>query len=304
MISNGVKFWIYLFALIQAILCTIFVLYHILRDRILRRAIHNHIIIILLCLGFCCQLTNYPWMLYFYRVDGDWDRSDSFCSICAFFDWGLYATQTILFAWATIERHILIFHDRLVATKCARFLFHYLPIALLLLYCAIYYIIYVFFPPCEQVFDKSVFQCNLFCALEVYSFLLYEMVTHQVLPVFIIVVSSLLLLLRVVWQKHRMHRPMNWRKHRKMIIQILSISILYLVFVLPLALMWIIPFANQTTDDISAAFDVISFMSYFPTLLLPAVCVLSVSEIRFKITKMVRFRKLAFTVVTIHPSTF
>lgn len=214
MISNKVKFCAYLFALIQAIICTTFVPYDILADRALRQALHNHIIIILRCLGFCCRWTNDPWMVYSYRVDGDWNRSDSFCLISAFF------------AWATIERHILISHDRLVATKRARCIFHYLPIVLLLHYCVIYYIIVVFFPPCEHMFDKSIFESTSFRALEIHPFLLYDMVTHQILPICIIIFFGLLLLLRVLWRKHRMHRPMDRRKYRKMTVQILSISIL------------------------------------------------------------------------------
>jgi hypothetical protein len=59
-----------------------------------------------------CEVTDYPWLLYHYHHVGMWERSFTFCQIWGFIDWGLYITQTVIFAWATTERHILIFHDK------------------------------------------------------------------------------------------------------------------------------------------------------------------------------------------------
>ena len=66
LIPNAAKFWSYLSFLIPAIVCSLFVLYHLFFDRALRRALNNHAVAVVLILGLICQITIYPWMLYFY----------------------------------------------------------------------------------------------------------------------------------------------------------------------------------------------------------------------------------------------
>jgi hypothetical protein len=110
----------------------------------MRHALNNHVIIIVLIIGLICELTDYPSLLYYYRNEGMWKRSLMFCQIWGLFDRGLYITQTVLFAWATIERHILIFHYKWVTTKKKRFFVHCLPPVALLLYCVILYTVVYF----------------------------------------------------------------------------------------------------------------------------------------------------------------
>lgn len=112
-----IKFWLYFIFLLPSIICTLFVLYYLLFDRTLRRALNNHVIILLLLTVLFCEVTMYPWMLYYYYHTDTWQRSFIFCSIWGYIDWAFYLMQIALFAWASIERHILIFHDSLVATR-------------------------------------------------------------------------------------------------------------------------------------------------------------------------------------------
>ena len=285
MISYRLKFWFYLLFLIPSILCSLFVLRHLLFDRTLRNALHNHVIILLLLLGLICEVTVYPWMLFYYRSAGMWERPPIFCVIWAFIDWGLYITQTILFAWATIERHILIFHDQWTATRKKRFFVHYLPLLVLLLYCFVFYIVVNFFPPCENYFFDVDLICVYFCLYDTYEFYMWQTIFHQIVPNFIIVLFSMALLLRVLCQKYRIHQPIRWRKHRKMTVQLLSISLLYLIFSFPfiwVTLMylcglpyWIYGFILPYTD----------FFSYFIILLFPFVCALSLPELPVKIRR-------------------
>ncbi|CAF1537444.1 unnamed protein product, partial [Rotaria magnacalcarata] len=85
--------------------------------RTLRQALHNHVIALLLFINSIVQLTTIPWILNYYRLEHVWPQKPTFCLTWAFIDEALYITTTLLFAWATIERHILIFYDRLLSTK-------------------------------------------------------------------------------------------------------------------------------------------------------------------------------------------
>jgi hypothetical protein len=293
MIPIIIKFWSYLIFLIPSIICSLFILYYLLVRRTPRHALNNHVIILLLLLGLICEVTNYPWMLYYYYYDGVWERSPMFCTIWAFLDWAIYATQTMLFAWATIERHFLIFHDQWLSTRKKRFFIHYLPPIVLLLYCLVFYIIVDFFPPCENIqFDVDMI-CVYFCLYGTYQLYMWQTIVHQILPNLVIVLFSIALAVRILWQKHRMHQPIYWRRHRKMTVQLLSISFLYLIFSFPFILVTVMYLCGLLYSVYGDFLPYADFSSYFILLLFPFVCVLSLPELRAKIKNIFRFRRHA-----------
>ena len=122
-ISNTFKFWFYLIFLIPSTICSIFILCHLLFHRHLRYGLNNHVIIIVIVICLIAQTTIYPWMIYFYQYKGTWKRSLIFCEIWGYLDWGFYVARAIIFAWATLERHILIFHDKWVLRRKKTFLY-------------------------------------------------------------------------------------------------------------------------------------------------------------------------------------
>ena len=152
MLTITFAFWSYLTFLVPSIICAFFALFHLLFTRNLRTALNNHSIIILLCVCLSSELTNYPWILFFFQHGSRWERSPVLCSLWVLTGWGLYATQNILFAWMTVERHILVFHDNWLATKKKRFLIHYLPLIVVMLYCLIYHSMVVYYPPCQNFY--------------------------------------------------------------------------------------------------------------------------------------------------------
>ena len=172
-----------LILLIPSIICSIFALYYLLFDRNLRNGLNNHVIILILIIGLICQLTDYPWLLYYYKHNGIWKRSLIFCEIWGYIDWGLYITQTILFAWTTIERHILIFHDKWLLTKRKRLFIHYIPPILIIFYCLIMYLIVYFFPSCENVVDYFYVTCIDACLFDSGIYSIYDTIIDEVLPI-------------------------------------------------------------------------------------------------------------------------
>jgi len=237
-------------------------------------------------------VTIYPWMLYYYKHRNDWQRSYIFCSIWGFIDWGLYITQSILFAWASIERHILIFHDGLVSTRKKRFFVHYLPLIVLLPYCLIFYSIIYYFPPCKNFFNDLDMICVRSCLFQDNAVInMWETIAHQILPTLIIIIFSIALLLRVLRQKHRIHHVIQWRKHRKMTIQLLSISFLYLVFSFPNTIMVLMYICGLTEQIGGEAQLYVEFFSYLVILLFPFVCILPLPELQKKIMKILHLQR-------------
>ena len=296
MLSERAKYSLYLLVLIPSIVCCLIVLSYLVFDRALRQALHNHAIIIILFLTLIQQVTIYPWMIHFSIREGEWQRSLIFCEIWTYLDWSIYITQMILFAWATMERHILIFHERWLITKKNRFLIHYLPYIFILLYCFNIYTMAFFYPPCENLLKSSVSYCLSICLSNYYIFYMWESIVHQLIPVVIIVVFSIGLLVRTVWHKHRMHQAVQWRKHRKMTVQLLSITLVYLVFSFPSTVVYTATFFISVEVVTDAAFQYTGFLSYFTFLVFPFVCALTLPGLRKKMKKTLNFRRRRATV--------
>ena len=280
LISDSVRFWVFLIFLISSLSCSIFVLYHLFLYGKLQRHLFNHAVIIVLVIGLIYEVTIYPWMLYFYHQNGDWSRSLIFCTIWSFIDWGLYYTQTILFAWATIERHILIFHDRWVATSRCRFFIHYFPLIILTTYCLIYYIIIDFFPPCENEYLNASMICVKLCITKIHALYMWDMIVHQLLPNLIIIIFSLALLVRVCWHKRSIGQSLTWKKHRRMTVQLLSISILFLTCAFPITLLNVLHFYSPMEPIQTYLFEYFLFLNYTLILLLPFACLLSAPQVQ------------------------
>jgi hypothetical protein len=290
MMLDTVRFWSFLLVLIPSSLCTVFLLYHLLCDRALLYALHNHVIIVLLLICLTADVTIYPWMLYFYQKGDQWKRPFLFCAIWGFLDWGLYVVHTMLFAWATVERHILIFHDGWLSTRKRRVFIHYLPIVFLLLYLFIFYTIIYFFPSCENDSDPSSPVCMFPCLYYSYILSMWDYIVEQILPTLTIIVCSIALFARVLWRKVHMRRTIHWRKHRKMTIQVLSISFVYLLLLLPYAIVYIVRVCGLSSPLISNFSTYTVFISYFILLLFPFVCAFSLPELQTKMRNMFHLR--------------
>ena len=210
MLTDTVRFWLFLVFLIPSSLCTIFLLYHFLFDRALRIALNNHVIIVLLVICLIDEVTVYPWMLYYYQHEYVWQRSFIFCLIWGFLNWSLYIAHTLLFSWAIIERHILIFHDGWLSTPKKRFFVHYLPLIALILYWFIFYIVIYFFPPCQNRLRSSSLVCIFPCLYDNDILSVWDYVAHQIVPIVAITVFSTGLLIRVLWKRSRMRRTIRW----------------------------------------------------------------------------------------------
>jgi hypothetical protein len=291
-IPHTVRFWIYLFSDILSLTCTLFTLYFILFDRKLRRSLNNHIIIVLLFLGLLYELTDIPWILRNDHYDTPWLASPVFYLFWVFFDYAFYSLQIALFAWATIERHILVFHDQLVSTRKKRLFVHYFPIGGIIIYYIVYYSIVHFAPKCENSFDDFL-AGGVFipCAFDRTILGIWDLIVHQVVPTLIIIILCIALIVRVILQKTRMHQQVHWRKHRKMIIQLLSISTIYMIFNSPWALI-IFAYQYGLPDNIaSIALMYTGFLSYFVIFLFPFVSCLSLPELRIKIKQKVFCRR-------------
>ncbi|CAF0995375.1 unnamed protein product [Rotaria sordida] len=291
--SYSFRFWLFLISNILSIFCCFFVLYYLLFDRVLRQTLNNHVIIILLFICLLYELIDIPFILNFFHYGFNWKFSVSFSVFWSFLDYALYGTQFIIFSWSTIERHILIFHHRWLLNRKRRFFIHYLPLIILILYSFIYYCIIIFAPFCPYIFYRLPAYGVPFPCIYYYVNIIaiWELVCHQIIPIFIIIIFSLTLLIRVLCQKAHLHRSIQWRKQRKMTIQLLSVSILYIVFSAPGVFLNIF-YAFGISRTVGAEFmSYAYFFSYYIVFLFPFVCLGTLPELKKKLEKFFCYQR-------------
>ncbi|CAF1450436.1 unnamed protein product [Adineta ricciae] len=279
-IPVNIRFGFFLSSDILSVLCSLFVQYHLLTDRILRQALNNHAIIVLLCFVLTYELTTVPLMLYYYHVGDEWIISAGFSHFWTFIDYLSFTVQLTGFAWTSIERHILIFHNQWVHTKIKRFLIHYLPLLALIIYCFVYHFAFILFPSCETSIIMSPFNgVPIPCILFEPFFIKYDAILHQIIPTFVIGISTVALFLRVHHQKARFNRSIQWRKERKIIIQSLSISLLYLSFMSPRMASQCCVLLGFTTKGVMTLYFNGAFLAIYTVFLFPFVCCVWIPEI-------------------------
>ena len=178
--------------IVPSILVSIFVLYHFLRNQALRSALNNHAIILLLFFGLFDTITDIAW---------------------TYLSSTLYIAVHILMAWASIERHILIFYPNWFGTRRKRLYFHYLPLVVCILYPAIFYFLIIIALPCDAPFNYTYRDCGRYaCVTNVSWIALWDSIGHYIMPAFITVIFSVILFVRIFYRRHRARRRIDWKK--------------------------------------------------------------------------------------------
>ncbi|CAF1253931.1 unnamed protein product [Rotaria magnacalcarata] len=270
-----------------ALLCNLFLVYHLVADRTLRRALHTHVVLVLLIVSLLTNAVEVPRVLAFLHQVLVLPATVINCLIWQWCDFSLCSLNNMLMWWMSIERYLLVFHSRIFNTSKYRWLLHYLPLTALVIYITGFYVIVIFLYPCEPQPNYLAVLCGLPCfSLEV-AISIFDLIAHNLAPLIFNVFLSIAIIIRVVYmKKFQIHQPIHWKKYRKMILQLLILSFLYSMTVAPYAL---IPFVGLFggLPTVAAYMQTVYFYYLFwlLMLLLPLVCIVSINEVKVKITK-------------------
>ena len=232
-LSSTVRFWILLIFEIPSLIFCVFGLYYFCFDQTLRKALNNHVFIVILINVFLCEIIDIPNYLTFLRLNYVWPQSPINCYLWWYITYGNYNMIGIFIAWGAVERHFFIFHSQWLNTKKNRILIHYLPLITLILYTNIFYIVCIFFLPCEAYFDYNSGWCQSPCYVQFQTLGRFDMLFNAIIPCLITSIADILLLIRVIKQKQRLRQEVQWHKYKRMIIQMISCSLLFLIFQVP-----------------------------------------------------------------------
>lgn len=280
-LPRSVRFWILIVFDVASLICTLYLLFHLCVSRALRQSLSNHVIIILLIMGLATQCIDVPFYLSFISHNGYVHPAvPGTCLAWWFAAFGMYNGGTILMAWAAIERHFIVFHYRLVSTRRGRFLVHYFPLTILLLYIFIFYIYVLFFHNCDETFEYRLPICNAYPCYQEDSFLgMWEFIMNNIVPSLFVAVFSGALLIRVIRQKRRLHQHVQWHRQRRMIIQLVAISALNIVINVPLNIVSLARLCGLPANYGVEAQQYFYFSCYFLIFLFPFVCLFAYPEL-------------------------
>ncbi|CAF1245999.1 unnamed protein product [Adineta ricciae] len=256
------QFWFLLLCEIPSLICYLTVFIYILCEKRQRRALYNHTILVLLSVAFAMVAFDYSWTIDSCYHNGQvWLAQPLFCEVWWMLDYGFFNACTVILAWSSFERHILIFHSSLSNTRRKRLIFHYFPLTFLVTYLGVFYIYAIFFASCENQYDYGSPVCGAYpCYLTIPLLAVWDSVGHGTLPAFLIIIFNIGLLWRIIWQKRHHHR--NWRKFRKMALQLLSIAFIYIFINFP---PWIIN-TIQLSGHPDWGAEVFAYLFFFSTL--------------------------------------
>jgi hypothetical protein len=264
----------------------------------LRHALRNHSIILLLLFCLVYELIDIPLHLQFFITGVVRPATHALCLIWWLIDWGFYYTIEILLLFTSFERHIFIFHAQMLATQRKRLFVHYLPMLLILLFMMTFYSIAIFAPICNNAFDYTSDICGIYACYETVPFFAaFEQIGFSALSSCFIAVFNISLLIRVIWQKHRFRRSIQWRKQRKLAIHVILMSLLFLIFSLPMNIMYLVHLFGQhdTAMEVTSS---LFYLAYFAILFVPPVCLASLPKLLDKIKNLdPRRRQIAPAVV-------
>jgi cytochrome bd-type quinol oxidase subunit 2 len=141
----------------------------------------------------------------------------------------------------------------------------------------------MFFFPCENSFDYTSAYCGYACFYSSTIIVAYESLVHEAVPIILIALFSVGLLIRVVLQKRRLRRTLNWRNYRKMTIQLVSVSTLYFATNFPYTINPILTLLfNVTPINENIQSILLNFVSVVMPLILPYVSLGLIPNLRQK----------------------
>ncbi|UJR13283.1 hypothetical protein I4U23_000302 [Adineta vaga] len=276
---------IYLIFDIPSILMHLIVFGLIFFNKTLRSAANNYIIFFILCCSFGIVSIAIPFYIDACRSDPIIHVTNLFCNISMLIESLCYCLIYFFIAWASFERHLLIFHASVFNIKWKNVCFHYMPPIFIIIYMVAFYIYAIFIYPCENPMDIETNKCTFSCYLSDPFLGMWDMCFHGIVPTISILLCNCTLLFRVYRSKIRLRQSMDWRKYRIMIFQLVSIASLYLLINIPYTVVTILSIVAWTPliGGLARTFgNLLSFIPFF----LPFVYITSIPELKSKLKRI------------------
>ena len=281
---ESIQFALLLIAEILAIPCTVLILFYLFQywHTMIRKALRNHAVLLLTIITFFYIILDLPFSINSYRLGYDSLRTPSFCRWWYWIDYTIVVVSLFVAATASIQRHILIFNAQWLHFNRVRFLFHYIPLIICILYPSIFYLIVIYIYPCENYIDEYIQYCAEPCySLNVVLFNIDRLI-NTLVPLCVIMIANIYLVYRVIRSLKKYHRRKSlvWKRQRKLALDLLIISLLYTIGWRPSTILAVLEqFFLPNLSDAIPALNYFYYLSYFVCPLQLIVCLTVLPEL-------------------------
>jgi hypothetical protein len=148
------KFWFLLILSIPSALCSFIILIHFYQQRN-NLSIHHHLTLLLTAISFLQITTQIPLEIAYYQRGEVIPGTNAFCKWWTWWEFSLNGTSRFIMSWGSIERHFLVFHIYLMATKRKRFIFHLLPTIITSFFPVLFYLEAIILNQCKPSWDYT-----------------------------------------------------------------------------------------------------------------------------------------------------
>ena len=261
-LESQLVLYILLFLDIPSVLCSLLLFYYFIRLPELRQERYfNPMVIYLLLSAFFISTVDIPLVLRYHQNHYfivSMENPDSFCVFWIIYDYIMWSLNLWALTLFSLERYLMIFYNRMIMrNRRRRVLLYYVPIILSVVFVIFWNLYLVVLYPCAQTqFDYR----EMLCAFSCYeinasdALLNFDWIISGLLPVFLTVFFTLVLILHVVYQKHKISRHLAtrdiWKRTRKMFLQLLPITMVFFIFAMPLNIVGLLavtdPWYNTT----------------------------------------------------------
>jgi len=264
---------------IQAICISIMIFVYFAKNPATRIKRHHHSWLALLAMNFFQLIFDLPVAISFYYRGKLWPESNAFCG----WAWLSFSSDTgalFLMVWIAIERHLLIFHSQaMLQGRRTKWIFHIPPIIICVIWAPIvYFILVVISTPCTPVWDFEVLLCGPPCYTYTDFYGNYDFIFNVCVPLLINIFVNLILIIRVIKGKMSHQPRINWRRHRKMILQFWAISTLHLALWSPLVSVSLIQI-TVNPSFMADQYTTLEYILYYMPLLLPLTCLFAMPKL-------------------------
>jgi hypothetical protein len=274
-VLHRIKFSILLTLQIPAYALSLLIFYFFMKNRTIVQVPHNRALLILLLVNFIQLSFTLPLNLHFYSIGYINPANPTFCTWWTFFEFTLYVTSEYLMATISVQRHMLIFHAHVLRIRWKCIVLHHLPLIFCLTYPMIFYIFAILLYPCDGTqWDYTNNLCGFADCYLLFNKVLgtFDWSVNNGLPMVIDVLANITLIIRVIRQKRRQQRPVTWKQQRRMTLQLLCISSLYLAAWSPSLIVGVVQILGFPTFLAQIQTDYFLDLIYIVCLFLPWVC--------------------------------
>lgn len=265
-------------------------------QQMIQKSLHHQVVFLLVIISFLYTAFDLPFSINYMRIGYHPYRSIPFCLWWYWFDYTLQTMSLVLAATASIQRHVLVFHSNWLQNQKRRIALHYFPLICCVIYSPSFYIALMFIYSCELYYEPDGGWCAYPCYLDDAFLYRFDWFLNIVAWTFLILFANILLILRAIFSMRRV-RIQNgnlWKRQRKLTLQMLAITSVYLIVFLPTTTVTMLR-AYLLPDlyiDVPGIYNIFH-MIYFLLPVQPFLCVFALPELMLflkRTSRRIRFR--------------